>query len=153
MTFADLDEQQQEIDEQGIVDAFFVSQSIDGTAEGVYDGTMWFAGRSRSFVDEDHAAEYLASIEAVLEGDGFTEIEAVADVPDLGDGAVAYTYLGADEYPAAVIYVQVGAEVFMIRLGSTTEAVPDAVFELAELQIERLESGTCDEPMPVPRGL
>jgi hypothetical protein len=153
MTFADLGEQQQEIDEQGIVDAFFVSQSVDETDVGVYDGTMWFAGRSRYFVDEAHAEEYLASTSTLLEEDGFTEIEEIANVPDLADGAVAYTYLGVDGYAAAVIYVQVGVETFQIRIGSTTEPQIDAVFDLAEEHVERISDGSCAENLPVPRGL
>ncbi len=135
------------------MDTYVVSQSIGDTAVGAYDGTLWFAGRTRVFVDDDHAAEFLAATGSLLEDDGYTGIEALADVPDLGDGAVAYTYLGTDEYAAAIVYVQVEDQVFSVRLGSTTEPVPDAVFDLAELQVERLVSGDCADPLPVPRGL
>jgi hypothetical protein len=152
-TYDDIAGTQQEIDDLGLVDVFTVSQSVDGTEVGVYDGTLWFAGRYRAFVDEDHAEEYLASAGTLLEEDGYTEIEEIADVPDLGDHAVAYTYLGVDGYAAAIIYMQVGAETFQIRIGSTTEPQIDAVFNLAEEQVERISDGNCAENLPVPSGL
>jgi hypothetical protein len=152
-TFDDLAEEQEEVEASGIIDTFLVSQNISETAVGACDGEMWFAGRTRSFVDEDHAAECLAATGSLLEDDGYTEIVALADVPDLGDGALAYTCLGTDGYAGVIAYVQVEEQVFFVRLGSTTEPVPNAVFNLAELQYERLVSGDCADPVPVPQGL
>jgi hypothetical protein len=153
MTFDELDEDQVRFHEQGIVDSFRVSQSIGDTAVGAYDGEMWFQGRSLSFVDEEHAETYLATTADRLEESDYTGIEAMTDVPDLGDAAVGYTYVGADDYPATIVLVQSGAQVFSIRLGSTTEPVPGAVFTLAGQQVERMTGDDCLDAMPVPRDL
>ena len=152
-TFGDLAADQEEAEASGVVDTYVVSQNISESAVGADDGALWFAGRTRTFVDEDHAEEFLAATGSLLEDDGYTEIEALADVPDLGDGAVAYTYVGTEGNAAAIVYVQVGAQVVSLRLGSTTEAVPEVVVELAELQVERMTAGDCAEPLPVPQGL
>ena len=152
-TFDDLAEAQEEVDASGIVNSYVVSQSVGETEVGAYDGTLWFAGRTRTFVDEDHAADFLADTGAALEADGYTGIEELDDLPELGDAAAAYTYTGTDGNEAAIVYVQVEAQVFSVRLGSTTEPVPEAVLELAELQLERVGSGDCADALPVPQGL
>jgi hypothetical protein len=152
-TFDDLAADQEEVHAWGVVDAFGVSQSVSETAVGAYDGELWFAGRTRAFVDQDHAAQFLAATGTVLEDDGYTELEELTDVPDLGDGAVAYTYVATDGYAASIVYVQVEAQVFMLRLGSTIEAVPDAVVDLAEEYLARVTEGDCTAPLSVPRGL
>jgi hypothetical protein len=149
----DVAEEQRLIDAEGIVDAYQISQSVDNTETGAYDGTLWFAGRVLTFTDEDRAGEYLDAAGAKLEEAEYTNIEEIAGVPDLGDGAVAFTYDGADDYPATTIYVQVDAGVFRIRVGSMTEVVPETIFDLAELQLERMADGDCAEALPLPRDL
>jgi hypothetical protein len=151
-TFDDLAEAQAEADDLGIVDNFVVSQSIDETATGAYDGMLWFQGRTRAFADEDLAAEFLAATGSMLEEDGYTEIEDLDDVPDLGDGTAAYGYTGNDGHAATIVYIQVGEQVVSLRLGSTTEPVPEAAFDLAAQHLEGMTDGPCDD-LNVPRGL
>jgi hypothetical protein len=153
-TFDDLDEVQVEVNADGIVDSYYVSQRIDGTRVGAFDGTMYFRSDHRSFVSDDDARAYLDTRGGVLEENPeYSEVEAIADIPELGDDARAYTYLGAEGFTATIVYVQLENQVLTVRLGSTTEMVLDSLIELTEAQIERMENGECDEPMELPGGL
>lgn len=153
-TYVDLEESQRTADEMGTVDHFVVNQRLAGTSVGAYAGEMYFRVDLRAFVDEDHAEEYLGSRGDALEADvNFSAVEAILDIPEIGDDARAFTYLGGDGYLATIVFVRVEEQAFAIRLGSTTDVVPDSVIELAEAQIARVADGDCGGPMEVPDGL
>ncbi len=149
-TFDDLEAAQSEVDDLGIIDSYMTNQSIDDTAIGAYDGTMWFRGQVRTFTDDDAAEEFLSetgeTLEAVPE---YSNVEQLDDHPVLGDGTALFNYDASDDFAATVIYVQVENQVFSIRLGSMTDYQPDAVIELAEAQLERMD-GDCDTPLELP---
>jgi hypothetical protein len=153
-TFDDLEAAQAEVDDFGLIDSYRTNQSIDDTAVGAYDGTMWFRGQVRIFTDDDAAADYLAETGEMLETEpDYSNVEQLDDYPELGDGATLFNYDAADDFAATIIYVQIANEVFSIRLGSMTDYQPEAVIELAEAQLERMEDGDCDEALELPDDL
>jgi hypothetical protein len=153
-TFEDLEAAQADIDEMGLVDNYVINQSIDGTAVGAYDGTMWFRGQIRTFTDEDAAAEYLAGTGERLEAEAdYSNVEQLDEHVELGDGATLFNYDALDDHAATIIYVQIDNQVFSIRLGSMTDYQPDTVVDLAVAQLERLDNGDCDDPLELPDAL
>jgi hypothetical protein len=153
-TFDDLEAAQADIDDFGLVDSYRTNQSIDDTAVGAYDGTMWFRGQVRIFTDDDAAADFLAETGEMLETEPeYSNVEQLDDYPELGDGATLFNYDAVDDFAATIIYVQIDNVVFSIRLGSMTDYQPEAVIELAEAQLERMEDGDCDEALELPDAL
>jgi hypothetical protein len=153
-TFEDLEAAQADVTNFGIIDGYTVNQSIDDTAVGAYDGTMWFRGQVRIFTDDDAAADYLAETGEMLETEPvYSNVEQLDDHPALGDGTTLFNYDSSDDFAATIIFVQIDNQVFSIRLGSMTDYQPEAVIELAEAQIERLEDDDCDDALELPDAL
>lgn len=152
-TLDDLTADQAKFESQGIINIYVTEQSIEGTEVGVYDGKMWLWGQVMTFTDNSSAGEYVAKAGDRLK-ENFTKanVEKIDDLPDLGDGAVVYNYDGIDDFPASVIVVQVDDMVIAIRLSSMNDFQPEAVIELANAQLDRM-NGNCNEPLELPRSL
>ena len=64
--FDALADAQDMVEADGWVDSYYTSHDVYFPGIGAFDGHMFFRGDRRTFIDEDHAREYLASRQDAL---------------------------------------------------------------------------------------
>ncbi|MDQ2683052.1 MAG: hypothetical protein M3Y37_05955, partial [Chloroflexota bacterium] len=74
------------------------------------------------------------------------------DAPDLGDEAIAFQSISNDDFNESVIYVRIGNVLVRMNLFGYHTPI-DLLDELAEMQIDCIESGEICEPIEVPEEL
>ena len=139
--------------DNGMVDRHRLRQRIANTDAGVTDGLLYYTVFTRAFVDDDHAADYIDTVDSVLEDEGRAELAELDDVPDLGDASRAFTYVGNSGSPSVTVYVQIGSLVFSVYLGPSTEPLSEPAYDLAAAYSDRLADGDCDAPLDAPTDL
>ncbi len=149
-------ELQEELDgEFGITDVYRMYQVIGWTGEA---GVLWSV-TLRQFDDEDDVEDWVASGDEWMEQNGVDDVELAEDDLDIGDGAVAVTYRSPssdDENTPhwVALFIQVDDIGLLVQIGYPGEPADiDSVIELAEMQVECVEEGSCPIESELPDSL
>jgi hypothetical protein len=147
---------EEEVEEYDITARYRVDQYVQVDPEEMQIPVdPYMVLRVSRFADEDQAAAWVdESLERLSSAPHFSDIEAIDDAEPLGDRSVTATYLYEFDDETTLtghaINVQVGDIGFSLQVDVGSLA---GTTEIAEAQLECLDSGACLELLEVPENL
>lgn len=142
-------------DDSGMLDVYSLEQWIGRDGDYAIDWNV----NVRTFEDEVAASDWLFDVPGLAESTSDVSEFEQADDPELGDEAIAFTYVhpgtyGEEDFSWSDTLVRIDDTVVTISIGRLGGPAPaELVDELIGAELECLESGSCSAESPAPEEL